>query len=182
MPAALTHALAGLVAGAGTWTFLEYVIHAWLGHLPRGKTHVSAEHLAHHRDILYFVPLATKLAGAVPVLSIATGLAYAAMDLTFALSFLLALTAGWWSYEWLHQEIHVRAPKGRYALWATRHHLAHHFTHPAKNHGVTTPLWDFVFGTYVRVDKVRVPPAQRARIPWLANGAVPDFIELGESR
>ena len=60
----------GFLGGLIGWTFLEYVIHYWLGHLPRGKTMVSSEHIKHHKDILYFSSLALKIRGAVPVLAI----------------------------------------------------------------------------------------------------------------
>jgi 4-hydroxysphinganine ceramide fatty acyl 2-hydroxylase len=49
-----------------------------------------------------------------------------------------------------------------------RHHFHHHFGHPTANHGVTSPIWDMVFGTYERVDgPLRVP--RRLAMVWLVD-------------
>ncbi|MBI3785476.1 MAG: sterol desaturase family protein [Deltaproteobacteria bacterium] len=160
----------GFIAGLVAWTFLEYVIHSWLGHLPKGKILISSEHLKHHADILYFTPLALKVRGAVPVLSILLLSTSALFGLAVGLGFISAVALGWVSYEWLHQSIHVNGPTNWYSRWAARHHLHHHFTRPNHNHGVTTPLWDLVLRTYERAPRVRVGRRHVATLPWLASG------------
>jgi hypothetical protein len=35
------------------------------------------------------------------------------------------------------------------------------------NHGVTTPLWDIVFGTYEEPETIRVP--KKIVMPWLID-------------
>ncbi len=160
---------AGLIAGLLGWTLLEYIIHYWLGHLPKGKTLISSEHLKHHKDILYFTPVPTKIRGAVPLLAIlgvATGVP---LGVAFAVGFVAAVAAGWTTYEVLHQSIHVRGPTTAYGRWAARNHLAHHFMNPNRNHGVTTPIWDFIFGTHTRVEKVSIRERDVATVPWLAQ-------------
>ena len=157
----------GFMAGAFGWTLLEYIVHYPLGHLPKGKTLVSSEHLKHHKDILYFTPTPMKIRGAVPLL-LALGVAtYFLVSLTFALGFVGAVALGWTTYEVLHQSIHVHGPRTWYSRWATRHHFYHHFMKPNRNHGVTTPLWDFIFGTYDRVERVTIRERDVARVPWL---------------
>ena len=47
------------------------------------------------------------------------------------------------------------------------HHFHHHFGHPMSNHGVTHPLFDIVFRTLERPDKVRVP--RRLAMVWLTD-------------
>ena len=65
------------------------------------------------------------------------------------------------SYEVLHRRIHTHGPKPNvYSRWLRTHHLYHHFGDPRLNRGVTTPLWDAVFGTLCLPETVRVP-AQR---------------------
>lgn len=156
------------VAGLAAWTFLEYVIHDWLGHLPRGRILVSREHLAHHADILYFSPLRLKVRGAAPVLGLLLAAAWALFGLAVGLAFVVAVAIGWTAYEGLHQSIHVKGPTNRYSRWAARHHLHHHFARPNRNHGVTTPLWDLLLGTYEPARQVRVRRRHLASIPWLA--------------
>ena len=162
---------AGLLAGLAAWTLLEYAIHYWLGHLPKGRILISSEHLKHHSDILYFTPLPVKVRGAVPVLVLA-GLAVGPFfGGAAALGFVLAVAIGWTTYEWLHQSIHVHGPRGAYSRWAARHHLHHHFAHPGRNHGVTTPFWDWVFRTWDPAPRVRVPARQAEKLPWLDANA-----------
>ena len=161
--------IAGFVAGLAGWTLLEYVIHYWLGHLPKGRILISSEHLKHHGDILYFTPLRLKIRGAVPVLAVLLLIVGGACGLPAGLGFVAAVSLGWTTYESLHQSIHVNGPRGAYSRWAARHHLSHHFGRPNSNHGVTTPIWDLVFRTYAPVRCVRVPKRFLASVPWLAS-------------
>ena len=161
-------AVLGFAAGAAAWTFIEYVIHFWLGHLPKGKILISAEHLKHHADILYFTPPRLKVRGAVPVLSALLIIASAVFGLAVGLGFVSAVAVGWTVYERLHQSIHVNGPTNWYSRWAARHHLYHHFARPNRNHGVTTPLWDIILRTYERPPPVRIGRRHLANIPWMA--------------
>lgn len=173
MLAFMTTFLASFVAGLLGWTLLEYAIHHWLGHLPKGRILISSEHFAHHRDILYFTPLRMKVRGAVPVLGAAALVVAGTCGLTAAFGSVAALALGWTAYERLHQSIHVHGPRNAYSRWAVRHHLSHHFGLPGANYGVTTPIWDVVFGTWVPVRDVQVPKRHHASVPWLAGGDDP---------
>ncbi len=153
----MTFLLAAL-AGVFLWTFLEYVIHRWLGHDRRlvKKTPFGHEHTAHHSRGDYFAPWWKKALAAV-----------AATALVAPPAVLLAGPAGWafvagfvgfyGAYELVHRLEHVWAGVGPYGRWARRHHFYHHFHDPSMNHGVTSPIWDLVFRTYVRPERIRVP-------------------------
>jgi hypothetical protein len=67
----------------------------------------------------------------------------------------------------LHRRCHTHPPRGAYGRWRRRNHFAHHFADPRRAHGVTTPLWDRVFGTALRVDRIRVPRA--LAMCWLVD-------------
>ena len=55
--------IAAVLLGAFTWTFLEYVIHRFLGHFPRlRKNPFGVEHVRHHIEGNYFAPSYKKLA------------------------------------------------------------------------------------------------------------------------
>ncbi len=161
-----TAVLVATLLGVASWSFLEYVIHRWLGHDRRFRPNFfGAEHGAHHRAGDYFAPAWKKLPFAV-VLSLALG---APAVLVAGWSIGLAFTGGFVGfyafYEVMHRLEHTWQGVGPYARWARRHHFYHHFHDPRVNHGVTSPLWDLVFGTYVRPDIIEVPPAKRMR--WL---------------
>ena len=54
-----------------------------------------------------------------------------------------------------------------------KHHYLHHFKSPDARYGVSTPLWDFVFGTYRKPATIHVP--RKLCMKWLtdpATGAV----------
>lgn len=164
----MASALFGFVCGLFAWTLLEYIIHAYLGHLPKGKIMVSREHLHHHADIQYFSPLSLKIRGAVPVLSLLLVVTGLLSNWAFAGGFTVAVSVGWTVYEWLHKAIHDLGPTNAYMRWAARHHLHHHFTRPQRNHGVTSPLWDILLGTHEPPARVRVSRKHLAALPWLA--------------
>jgi sterol desaturase/sphingolipid hydroxylase (fatty acid hydroxylase superfamily) len=156
-------------AGGLSWTFLEYVIHRWLGHDGRYRGNpFGLEHVRHHAEGNYFAPTwkklivaaiaAAVLGGPAWLLGGATGLAWAGG--------LLGLYAG---YEILHRREHTHAGIGAYGRWARRHHFHHHFVDPRTNHGVTTPLWDLLFGTY-RAPAV-IPVPRRLCMAWLLDDA-----------
>jgi sterol desaturase/sphingolipid hydroxylase (fatty acid hydroxylase superfamily) len=154
--------------GVLTWTLLEYTLHRGLGHRKRARNPFSREHVKHHATVTYFAPTWKKSAIAIGILSISaalTGLPYA-----------IGFAAMYGAYEHVHRRLHTHAPLTRYGRWARRHHLHHHFAKPHLNHGVTTPLWDWVFGTLDVPDVVRVP--RRNALGWMLDASgeiVPAF-------
>ena len=158
--------LSAVALGLLTWTFLEYGLHHWVGHLGRGRPEASREHLKHHATPDYFSPPIKKLALAVPVLSVLSVIA--ALPTTWITGLLYggAVGAGWLGYEVAHRRIHVAGPTHAYGRWMRRHHLHHHFN-PRMNHGVTSPLWDLVFRTWERPGVVQIPRRHAHRLPWL---------------
>lgn len=161
-------ALAALL-GALTWTFLEYVIHRWMGHHRRyRKNPFGVEHVRHHVEGNYFAPTYKKAIIAslfmavlcVPAIAIA-GVAGGA--------YVTGLIGFYGVYEVLHRREHTHAGASRYGRWARRHHFHHHFVDARFNHGVTSPLWDFVFRTYREPGVIKVPP--RLCMPWLKDPA-----------
>lgn len=161
----------GFLTGLAAWTLLEYVIHRWLGHLPKGRIFTSSEHLRHHADVLYFTPIPLKILGAIPVLATAFALASWLSGAMAGAGFTVAIACGWTLYEWLHESIHVRGPRNRYARWAARHHLSHHFGKARSNYGVTTPVWDWIFGSHAAIEQVRIPRKFQPGIPWLGTAS-----------
>ena len=158
------------VMGAILWTFAEYVIHRFDGHGMKGKTPFSREHLAHHADPSYFASSWKKLGVATLVglgLSTATGTLF---GWSFGLGFTTGFLVMYGAYEVVHRRIHTHAPLNAYGRWARRHHLLHHHGNPRLNHGVTSPFWDWVFGTLQVADGVVGVPVRRAP-SWLRDPA-----------
>jgi sterol desaturase/sphingolipid hydroxylase (fatty acid hydroxylase superfamily) len=154
-------------AGMFSWTFAEYALHNWVGHKMKGKVDFSKEHLAHHRDLAYFTPTLKKILLASAVAPIVGAFVALPLGLGVAIPFTVGFIAMYTVYEWLHRRIHTHAPLNAYGRWARRHHLYHHHGNPKLNHGVTSPIWDVVFGTLHRPEVVRVP--RRKQETWMTD-------------
>lgn len=166
----MTGILGGLVVGALVWTFLEYTLHRFAFHEKKLGNRVAREHLKHHAKVDWFAPMSVKATMAVVILTPIVALV-AMVGGAFAAALPVGIVGSWIAYEIVHRRIHVSAPMGPYGRWARRHHLAHHFGHSTKNHGVTSPIWDLVFGTYVPIREVTVPRLHARKFPWLLEDA-----------
>ena len=173
------------VVGAFSWSFFEYVIHRWLGHDRRFRGNAfGVEHIRHHIEGDYFAPTWKKLLAAAIAAAILAVPAILVAGTTIGLAFVAGLVGCFGVYEWHHRRDHTHAPYGR---WARRHHFHHHLVDARVNFGVTSPLWDLVFGTYRTTSQIKVPP--RLAMVWLIDpgtGAVraehADTFVLGSSR
>ncbi|MEZ4236329.1 MAG: sterol desaturase family protein [Myxococcota bacterium] len=160
-----------VVAGVLVWTLLEYLLHRFVFHEQVLGRRPAVEHAEHHARVSWFAPWSAKLGLAAVVLPVLSALAWLVGGAGVGVPLVASVVASWLGYEALHRAIHVVAPRGPYGRWARRHHLHHHFRNPRANHGVTTPLWDAVFGTLERCPTVAVPRRHAAKLPWLVDAA-----------
>lgn len=163
-------AAAPFLAGAFTWTFLEYVIHRFLGHsASMRKNPFAVEHIRHHSQGDYFAP-GWKKAGAALVAAVLLGVpAVWLVGQVLGVAYVAGLIGFYGVYELVHRLQHVTGGFGPYGRWLRRHHFTHHFVDPACNHGVTSPIWDVLFGTYRKAGTIRVPAKLCMR--WLTDPA-----------
>lgn len=163
----------GIPLGVLVWSFMEYALHRFAFHEAKGGNYGSREHLRHHgsEDTVlesWYLAWAGVLLvgfGLIPFL----GRTISAPQLGWGLG--IGYVAAYGFYDWVHWRAHRRAIPGgafgRYEAMVRKHHFIHHFHAPRMNHGVTSPLWDHVFGTLVTVDVVRVP--RRMAMRWLVD-------------
>jgi hypothetical protein len=155
-------------AGVCLWPALEYGLHSGLGHLfLRGKTAFSREHLRHHAEKDFFAPTYKKIATAIPVFIFLVVLFSFISNFQNALALTIGFALMYSTYEFIHRRAHTHGPTGIYSRWVRRNHFSHHFQNPRKNHGVTTPFFDYIFRTHVEPGKVIVP--ERFAMQWLCN-------------
>lgn len=135
-------AFAGGIVG---WSLLEYLLHRFALHrVPI----LAGMHAVHHASPRAFVGTPTWL-------SIATLWSAIFVPLRAFYSFNLAsgviagVMMGFLWYGILHHAIHHRRPRFLAARLkaSIRRHLRHHHSQLPLNFGVTTPAWDYVFGT-----------------------------------
>ena len=139
------------LAGILLWTFLEYWLHRVLFHYqPRtafGRRLFWIMHGVHHEwpgDPLRLVfPPAVSIPLAVAFWWLFTALAGDALRYPL----MVGLLCGYLAYDMLHYWMHHATPKSRIGLHLRRHHLSHHFRDDGLGFGVSSPLWDYVFGS-----------------------------------
>jgi sterol desaturase/sphingolipid hydroxylase (fatty acid hydroxylase superfamily) len=154
------------LGGAATWLFAEYQLHRFVGH-GSGKSLFAVEHRRHHSVGDYFARSWKKALNVGPVL-----LALGGFGCWFfgpgAVAYAAGLSLMYLAYEILHRRLHTHPPINRFGRWARRHHFFHHFHEPAKNHGVTTPIFDRLFGSEsIPAHRIRVPA--KLAMQWLVD-------------
>lgn len=149
-----------LAGGMLAWTFYEYLLHRFLFHwtppIPGGERIQMLWHGIHHErynDPLRIVisPLITLwLAGlmALPHVAIAWALADF-VPVGAALTWFAGTLTGWIAYAVTHWALHCRPFKSARMRRLRAHHMLHHVDprYAEARYGVTTTLWDRVFGT-----------------------------------
>jgi sterol desaturase/sphingolipid hydroxylase (fatty acid hydroxylase superfamily) len=137
--------------GAFAWTFVEYLMHRFGLHLPTKTPSFRIAfylvHGHHHEapdDTRRIV--ATPLQGALLALLLA-GIARLVAGPIASGPLLAGALVGYQLYELAHWSAH----HARTRIWPLgalrRHHLAHHHVDAKSRFGISSPLWDVVFGT-----------------------------------
>ncbi len=141
------------LSGVLGWTLLEYGLHRGIFHFPYDeKSPLQSDlgfliHGIHHDypwdpDRLVMPPTVSAL--------IAGILWFPAKWLLGAhvFAWFSGLVAGYVWYDLTHYYLHHAVPTTALGKWMRKYHLVHHFATPEVRYGITTPLWDYVFGTY----------------------------------
>ena len=156
------------ISGVLLWTFIEYIFHRFLGHVHKGKNFFKKEHLQHHSKYAYFAPVYKKIISALLFFGLFLVILSFLVSTFTAASFLIGFYSMYGLYELAHYRFHAKSPLAYIFLVLRKHHFYHHFHNPKTNFGVTSRLWDRVFGTFTPVEKVRVP--KKMAMVWLLEG------------
>jgi sterol desaturase/sphingolipid hydroxylase (fatty acid hydroxylase superfamily) len=154
------------VLGALTWTLLEWLLHGQVFHSRQLRNPFAKEHALHHANPLRMVGWPRKLLALAFVVATLTAILRLALGRPDAAAFPVGLGIGYLCYESLHRIIHLRPPRTAYGRWVRLNHVQHHFHTPRRNFGVTTTVWDRLFGTYEPFQTPLAVP-ERLAMPWL---------------
>ena len=155
-------------AGIGSWTLVEYLLHRFLGHDRRTWPNPFAtEHTRHHSEGDYFAPASKKVIVTAAALPVVTAVATVGLGLQLGAIYAVSFVAMYVTYEVVHRRAHMHRGRGAYGRYLRRHHFHHHFENPRTNHGVTSPVWDIVFGTWRAPGRIRVPA--KLQMAWLVD-------------
>lgn len=139
------------LSGTLLFTFAEYAIHRWVYHPPDNAS-------AGYRNFTYKIhgvhhdhPKDKQRLAMPPILSVVIGtlllVIFRVIMHQYAFAFTAGFLAGYALYMLIHYVIHMyRAPHNIFkALWVN--HAIHHYSEDEILFGVSSPLWDYVFGT-----------------------------------
>ena len=144
-----TEWLGAAMAGLVLWTLMEYALHRIALHR---MPYFSPMHGEHHAAPLAYIGTPSWIS--VTVLSLAF-----LFPVWYFLSFNVAdgltvgVMLGYWWYGVVHHVIHHHANKSSSAYFNDLRawHMRHHYSPKSGNFGVTTSVWDHVFGTAIGV-------------------------------
>lgn len=128
--------VAAFAVGVLGWTLYEYSFHRWGLHEMAVLRDVHALHHRNQRDYIAIHPLAT----------IATYAAFWALFGIHSSALMVGFSTGYIAYSVLHTAFHYSGLIADHCPKLKGRHVAHHRFHGV-NYGVTTGLWDRVFGT-----------------------------------
>lgn len=156
------------VGGVFCWTFVEYIVHRFLYHTEtNSKFLYRIQYNAHGIHHLYPKDpdrLAMPPLPAIIFAFVLFALFWIVMR-KYSIPFFAGFLLGYVLYISFHYAQHrIRRPRIFKRLWD--HHSYHHYKNPYKDFGVSTQLWDWVFGTMSVSDKKQDtnPSGQESKI------------------
>jgi sterol desaturase/sphingolipid hydroxylase (fatty acid hydroxylase superfamily) len=137
------------MAGILFWSFFEYIMHRYIFHISehihgteRFQYIIHGVHHQHPRDEerVFMPPVPGAL---IAILLLGINFLIMGKNTFF---FTGGMLVGYMIYASIHYAVHNKPVKPRFRkLW--QHHALHHYKYPDKAFGVSSPLWDMVFGT-----------------------------------
>ena len=136
--------------GVFFWTFFEYIMHRfvfhWVSDNPRVQRIAYVLHGNHHefprdRQRLFMPPVPSLIIASVVFL-----LMYVVMQEN-VMAFFPGFILGYLLYGSMHYAIHAWNPPFKWMKPIWRNHHLHHYKSEEKGFGVSSHLWDLIFGT-----------------------------------
>src|SRR5262249_18349706 len=129
-------------------------LHRFLFHVriplrdPQVRNFVNSSHVLHHasprdRNLVLVQPTF----GLVVSILLFASIYGVTRSLTSTTAILSGIWAGFLYYESVHYRVHFSLSASGFVARQRKTHFYHHFTNNKRCFGVTTPLWDYVFGT-----------------------------------
>ena len=144
------------ITGILFWTLFEYVMHRyifhWVAESERAKKIVYVMHGNHHhfprdRERLFMPPVPSLILASIIFLS----LYFIIGQNVFV--FFPGFIFGYLMYGSMHFAIHAWNPPFKWMKPLWRNHHLHHYKNENKGFGVSTTIWDRVFGTMFDLKK-----------------------------
>lgn len=146
----------GFLLGLLVWTFVEYSLHRFVFHFPARSPWlqrlVYLFHGIHHQQPQCKTRLVMPPVVSIPLAMLFYGLFQLLVDDLLDLPQWLGplfsgFVVGYLGYDLIHYAVHHFRMNRGFLKSLKRYHMLHHFKTPGQRFGVSSPLWDIVFGT-----------------------------------
>jgi sterol desaturase/sphingolipid hydroxylase (fatty acid hydroxylase superfamily) len=147
----------GFLLGLFLWTLTEYGVHRFVFHhearSPRQQRIFFLFHGVHHAQPQCKTRLVMPPIVSVPLALIFYGLFYLVWAVILGEPQWIApcfagFVTGYLAYDMIHYATHHFPMRWGFLKFLKRYHMQHHYNTPDARYGVSSPLWDRVFGTY----------------------------------
>lgn len=144
------------VIGILLWTIAEYTLHRFVFHYyprtPIEERIFFLFHGVHHAQPQVKSRLVMPFPVSIPMAVLFYGLYYLVLAVLLGLPLWVnplmgGFLIGYLAYDLTHYAVHYIPLRRGYARYMKRHHMLHHFKDPDSRFGVSSPIWDMVFGT-----------------------------------
>jgi len=146
----------GVLAGWFVWTLVEYLMHRFFFHYhPKTEKLKRVFFLVH--GVHHAQPLCRSRLVMPPAISVPLGVTfYGVFRLLFDVvvdrplwfsPVFAGFVVGYIVYDMMHYGLHHAKVRNGYMAMCRRQHMQHHGSCPGMRFGVSSPVWDYVFGT-----------------------------------
>ncbi|HMH22572.1 MAG TPA: sterol desaturase family protein [Puia sp.] len=155
------------LAGMLFWTFFEYLMHRfafhWVAESEKAKKVVYVMHGNHHhfprdKERLFMPPVPSLIISSVIFLFMYVFIG----NLTFM--FWPGFMLGYLMYGSMHYAIHAWNPPFRWMKPLWRNHHLHHYKNDHRGFGVSSTIWDHVFGTMFDLTKEKETKEDKEKV------------------
>lgn len=140
-----------IVFGIFIWTLTEYLLHRFIFHLELksklGKRIHFMFHGVHHDYPSDSRRLVMPPSVSIPLATLFYFLFEFLIGSVSVNPFFAGFLTGYLFYDMTHYAVHHFNMHSKFWLAIKHHHIKHHFQDPDKGYGVSSPLWDLVFGS-----------------------------------
>ena len=146
----------GYVGGLLLWSLAEYLLHRYVFHFEPESEWLKRVwyliHGVHHEQPQCKTRLVMPPILSIPLALLHYGLFVLVVGVLFRAPHWVAplfagFITGYLTYDMVHYATHHLAMKWGFLKFLKRYHLLHHYKTPDDRYGISSPIWDVVFGT-----------------------------------
>jgi dihydroceramide fatty acyl 2-hydroxylase len=142
------------LGGLLLWTLSEYWLHRkvfhWEPDHPIGRRLHFIIHGVHHEHPNDRLRLVMPPGASIPLALLFFAFFYLVFGLPTAYPLFAGFLVGYLMYDYTHYYLHHFVPRSDLGRRLREQHMRHHFQDHRFGYGVSSPLWDVVFGTLPR--------------------------------